>query len=96
MQMVTHALMEVQMVKRVAMFFGIVFILVGVAGFTVTGGMQMGNAANPPNLLGYFPVNLLHNIVHILFGIWGVVAARTVPGARASSRRSPSSTRCSA
>ena len=77
MQMVTHALMEVQMVKRVAMFFGIVFILIGIAGFTVTGGMQMGYAANPPQLFGMFPVNLLHNLVHIAIGIWGVLAARS-------------------
>ena len=77
MQMVTHALMEVQMVKRVAMFFGIVFILIGIAGFTVTGGMQMGDAANPPQLFGMFPVNLLHNLVHIAIGIWGVLAARS-------------------
>ena len=43
--MVTHALMEVQMVKRVAMIFGVVFILVGLLGFTVSGGMAMGEAA---------------------------------------------------
>lgn len=81
MRMVTHALMEAQMVKRVAMFFGILFILVGLAGFAVPGGMQMGDAANPPILLGYFPVNLLHNLVHILIGIWGVLASRSIGGA---------------
>jgi hypothetical protein len=33
-------------------------------------------------LLGMFPVNLLHNIVHILFGVWGLAAARTFGGAK--------------
>ena len=81
-QMVTHALMEVQMVKRVAMIFGVVFILVGLLGFTVSGGMAMGDATHPSMLLGLFPVNLLHNVVHILFGIWGIMAARAYASAQ--------------
>lgn len=70
------------MVKRVAMLFGIVFILVGVLGFFTTGGMQMGDAANPPKLLGLFPMNVLHNVVHLLFGVWGILAARSFAGAQ--------------
>jgi hypothetical protein len=27
-------------------------------------------------LFGFFPVNAAHNIVHILFGLWGLAAAR--------------------
>jgi hypothetical protein len=73
--------MEVQMVKRIAMLFGIVFIIVGVLGFTVPGGMQMGDASNAPMLLGLFPVNLLHNLVHLAFGVWGLAAARSFKGA---------------
>ena len=69
------------MVKRVAMVFGVVFIIIGVLGFTVPGGMAMGDAANAPKLLGLFPVNLLHNLVHILFGVWGLAAARSFSGA---------------
>ena len=64
------------MVKRLAMLFGAVFIVVGVLGFTVPGGMQMGDPANAPLLLGLFPVNLLHNVVHIAVGVWGLVAGR--------------------
>jgi hypothetical protein len=81
-QMVTHALMEVQMVKRVAMIFGVVFILVGLLGFTAPGAMTMGDPAHPSMLLGLFPVNLLHNLVHILFGIWGIMAARAFASAQ--------------
>lgn len=74
--MVTHALMEVQMVKRVAMIFGVIFVLVGLLGFAYPGGRGMG-VMNPGRILGLFPVNLLHNLVHILFGIWGLSAARS-------------------
>lgn len=69
------------MVKRVAMLFGVFFLIVGVLGFTVPGGMQMGDAANAPKLFGLFPVNVLHNLVHILFGVWGLAAARSFSGA---------------
>jgi hypothetical protein len=70
------------MVKRIAMLFGVVFLAVGLLGFTVPGGMQMGDAANAPKLLGLFPVNVLHNVVHVLFGVWGLAAARTFSGAQ--------------
>jgi hypothetical protein len=53
-----------------------VFILVGVLGFVVPGGMNMG-ADSPAMLLGMFPVNMLHNCVHILFGLWGLAASRS-------------------
>jgi hypothetical protein len=81
MQMVTHVLMEVQMVKRIAMLFGVVFLLVGILGLFLTPtGMQMGIDPAGKPLLGLFPVNLLHNVVHILFGVWGLLAARTFAG----------------
>lgn len=69
------------MIKRVALVFGIVFLLVGIAGFLTPGGMGM--AVDPAALLlGLFPVNLLHNAVHAGFGIWGLVASRSFTGAR--------------
>ncbi len=71
------------MVKRFAMISGVVFIILGVLGVTVTGGMQMGDAANAPKLFGLFPVNLLHNLVHVLIGVWGVLAARSFAAAQA-------------
>ena len=70
------------MVRRVAMVFGIVFLLVGILGLVVPGGMQMGANPAPAMLLGMFPVNLLHNVVHLLFGAWGVLAARSFAGAK--------------
>jgi hypothetical protein len=69
------------MVQTVARIFGVVFLLIGVLGF-VTGGMSMeADPALAPKVLGLFPVNVLHNVVHLLFGVWGLAASRTVSGA---------------
>ena len=65
------------MVTRLAMAFGAVFVLVGVLGMVTAGGMGM--SAEPPAamLLGLFPVNLLHNLVHIAVGVWGILSAKS-------------------
>ena len=63
-------------VQRVAQIFGWVFLLLGIIGLYYARTMEMGM------LLGVFPVNLAHNIVHILFGIWGIMAARSFAGAK--------------
>lgn len=69
-------------VQWAALAFGIGFILAAIAG-TLQGGMSMDpNPETAPKVLGLFPVNVIHNAVHLVFGIWGVVAARTFAGAR--------------
>jgi hypothetical protein len=69
-------------VQRVAQIFGVVFILLALVGF-YAGGMNMeADPATAPMILGQFPVNLLHSIVHLLFGIWGLAASRSFTGAR--------------
>jgi|SRR5215208_244774 len=71
-------------VQKLAAVFGVVFILVAIVGFLVPGGMAM-QPADPmtaPKALGIFPVNLLHNIVHLLFGIWGLAASRSWDGSK--------------
>jgi hypothetical protein len=63
------------------MVFGVVFLLIAIVGFISPGGMSM--AMDPQGmLLGMFPINLLHNIVHLLFGVWGLAAARSWSGAK--------------
>lgn len=32
-------------------------------------------------LFGLFPVNVAHNVIHLLFGLWGLTAARSWRGA---------------
>lgn len=67
--------------RSFALAFGIVFLLAGVSGFIP--GMLQPVPANAPPLtvgtgyglvMGLLPVNVLHNLVHVLFGILGVVA----------------------
>jgi len=65
------------MVRRVALVFGIVFLLLGILGLVASGGMSMEADPAPAMVLGMFPVNLLHNLVHLAFGVWGLVASRS-------------------
>src|SRR5690242_18616387 len=71
-------------IQKLATVFGIVFILVAIVGFVTPGGMYMqpSDPAMASKALGIFPVNLLHNIVHLLSGIWGLAAARSWGSAR--------------
>ena len=69
--------------QKVAMVFGVVFLLVGLLGLFVPDGMGMeADNAAAPKLLGLFPVNLLHNVVHLAFGVWGILASRSWSGAK--------------
>lgn len=69
-------------VQRVAQIFGIGFLLAAVAGF-LQGGMSMdADPMTAPRALGLFPVNVLHNVVHLLFGIWGLAASRSWSGSK--------------
>jgi hypothetical protein len=53
--------------KLVGTIFGVVYLLVGLLGFAVTGGVAFV-ATNGGLLLGIFEVNPLHNIAHLLIG----------------------------
>ncbi|QPZ38010.1 DUF4383 domain-containing protein [Paramicrobacterium chengjingii] len=53
--------------RLLATIFGAVYLLVGLLGFSVTGGV--GFISNDGGLLlGLFMVNPLHNIAHVLIG----------------------------
>lgn len=70
-------------VQRVAQIFGVVFILAAIGGFLATGMSNMeADPATAPRAAGLFPVNVLHNVVHLVFGIWGLVASRSFAGAK--------------
>ena len=69
-------------VQRAAQIFGVVFLLVGLAGFFVTGLSMESDPEAAPHLFGLFPVNALHNVVHLLFGVWGLLASRSLSGSR--------------
>ncbi len=70
-------------VQTVALVFGIVFVLIALLGFFTNGGMSMeADLETAPRVLGLFPVNVLHNLVHLLFGVWGIAASRTFAAAK--------------
>ena len=70
------------MIQRLALVFGIVFIILGVLGFLASGMDMTADPATAPKLLGLFPVNAVHNGVHIGFGIWGLLASRSWAGSK--------------
>jgi hypothetical protein len=70
--------------RLLATVFGVVYLVVGLLGFAVTGGVSF-LATEGNLLLGLFAVNPLHNIAHLLIGaalliagLSNVAAARTV------------------
>ena len=69
-------------VQRLAQVFGIVFLILAILGFVTAGGSMESDPAMAEKLFGLFPVNLVHNGVHLGFGIWGLLAARNFDGAR--------------
>ena len=75
-------------VQNVARLVGVVFLLVGVAGFipgittNLYDGLEFAGDEGTAELLGLFQVSVLHNIVHGLFGIAGLALAATASGAR--------------
>lgn len=68
-------------VQTVALLFGVVLILVAILGFITPGGTGMG-MDETGMVLDLFEVNLLHNLVHLLFGVWGILASRTFSAAK--------------
>lgn len=69
-------------VQVVTMVVAVVFLLVGVLGFVpgITTGfdtMTFAGHHSDALLLGVFEVSALHNIVHLLFGVVGLLMART-------------------
>lgn len=75
-------------VQNVARLAGVVFLLVGVAGFIpgitteLYDGLEFAGDDGTAQLLGIFDVSVLHNIVHGLFGVAGLALAATASGAR--------------
>ena len=62
--------------------FGAIYLLVGIVGFFVTGFDDFFANNTEEKLLGIFEINGMHNVVHILIGIAGLVLSRTLAGAR--------------
>lgn len=67
-------------VQPVALTFGVIYLLGGILGFfTVFGGSA---TLTSKSLFNLFPVNLVHNLVHVVIGVAGLAAASDVRNAR--------------
>ena len=80
------------MQRNCALALGVIFLLLGIAGFIPglttlpaesfnTGGVSLDADSFYAKGFGYvfsaFPTNLMHNLVHILVGVLGIVSAST-------------------
>ena len=79
--------------RTFAMVWGILFLVIFASG--VIPGMLQPAAPGDPDLavdamhgraLGLFPVNILHDGVHLIFGLWGLIASRSWDGAKTYAR----------
>jgi hypothetical protein len=74
-------------VQTAATVVAALFLVIGVLGFipgvtTDFDEMAFAGDESEAMLLGVFQVSVLHNIVHLLFGVVGLALARTFSGAR--------------
>lgn len=75
-----------RLARTLAAAVGAVFLLVGVLGFipgitTNYDELTFAGHHSEAELLGVFQVSALHNIVHLVFGVVGLVAARRATSA---------------
>lgn len=74
-----------------ALVFGIIYLLVGILGLipgVVAPSTNPGVTVNVLNgsLFGVFPVNIIHTLVHLIVGLWGIIAYRTFSASRSYGR----------
>jgi len=74
------------LVCSAAIAVGAVFLLVGLLGFipgitTNLDQLEFAGHHSDAKLLGAFEVSILHNIVHLLFGVAGIAAGLARPSA---------------
>ncbi|GGH44226.1 DUF4383 domain-containing protein [Microbacterium album] len=67
--------------QKAALIYGIVFLIVGLGGFipgltTNIESLEFAGHGSEAMLMGIFQVSILHNVVHLLYGVVGVAAAK--------------------
>jgi hypothetical protein len=77
--------------RRFALVVGIIYLVIGIAGFIpgLVQGRDYPNLAVDAGsgaLLGLFPVNVVHHLVHLLIGVLGIAAYRAFDTARLYAR----------
>lgn len=81
-----HATRRTPLISLFAGAVGLMFLLVGILGFipgitTDYSQMQFAGHGSDAMLVGLFQVSVLHNIVHLLFGVVGLALVRIPLGA---------------
>ena len=81
-------------IRYFAIAAGLVYVLAGLMGFVP--GVNVPGPPDAPDLtvdsfygylMGLFPVNILHNLVHLAIGAWGIWGyANGIPGSRMFAR----------
>jgi hypothetical protein len=76
-------------IRYFALVYGTVFSILGIAGFipflVTPYGIAEPNLAveaGAGHLFGLFPVNVLHNLFHLAWGIWGLAVWRSMAKSR--------------
>ena len=79
--------------RSFALLVGFLYLVGGIFGFLP--GLTQPPPADAPHLtveagygylLGLFPINVLHNLIHLVFGGWGLMASRSFAAARLFAR----------
>jgi hypothetical protein len=73
--------------ERAAAVVGMTFVVLGLLGFipgltTEYGRMRLAGPQSSARLFALFGVSVLHNLVHLAFGVLGLWAAHQAPRAR--------------
>jgi hypothetical protein len=76
-----------------ALVFGLVALVLGILGFIPSlltplpaGAPPMAMGGYYGVLFGLFPVNVLHNLINVVLGLWGLAAWRNFDAARVYAR----------
>jgi hypothetical protein len=74
-------------IQKASFVVGAVFLIVGIAGFVpgITTNYDDLTWAGPESdamLLDVFEVSILHNAVHLAFGVLGLIASRTIDASK--------------
>jgi hypothetical protein len=67
--------------QMLGLAFGAIYLLVGIVGFFITGFDHFADNEEHEMLL-FFMINPLHNVVHLLIGVVGLALSRTLAGAK--------------
>lgn len=63
------------MLKKAALLFGVVFVVIGLLGFVPA--LAPKDSSGMPLLLGVFMVGALHNIIHLASGVLALASTKS-------------------